>query len=183
MTYFVCWISISFDEKWPQCYTPQCIIHEYRTSIYRHLGMEYTCIWGVGSAVPVNTVVCHWLLGILFGCHGLLTYSLYSLVATGYSWYSLVTTGYSWYFFVARRHSPAPPRRRSTQYRTTFVSLSVSLWNDLDDLVFDSAGLAGFMGRIKLSCSPDLLLYFVFHCFLFFSLKLDCCMGLGSSDW
>ena len=39
--------------------------------------------------------------------------------------------------FVAHRHSFDPPRCRTSQYRRTFVSFSVSLWNDLTDPVFD----------------------------------------------
>ena len=44
----------------------------------------------------------------------------------------------------AHRHSFAPPRCRTSQYRKTFVPLSVSLWNDLSDPVFDGVGLSGF---------------------------------------
>ena len=29
----------------------------------------------------------------------------------------------------------------------TFINISVSLWNDFADPVFDGAGLAGFKGR------------------------------------
>ena len=38
-------------------------------------------------------------------------------------------------------------RCRTSQYRRTFIHLSVSLWNDLGDPVFDSVGLAGFKSR------------------------------------
>ena len=38
---------------------------------------------------------------------------------------------------VAHRHSFANPRCRTSQYRRTFVPISVSLWNDLSDPVFD----------------------------------------------
>ena len=48
---------------------------------------------------------------------------------------------------VAHRYSSAPPRGRTSQYRRTFVPLSVSLWNDLCDPVFDGVGLAGFKSR------------------------------------
>ena len=48
---------------------------------------------------------------------------------------------------VAHRHSFAPPRCRTSQYRRTFVPLSVSLWNDLSDPVFDGVGLTGFKSR------------------------------------
>ena len=46
--------------------------------------------------------------------------------------------------FVAHRHSFAPPRCRTSQYRRSFVPLSVSLWNALSDPVFNGLGLAGF---------------------------------------
>ena len=42
---------------------------------------------------------------------------------------------------VAHRHLFAPPRCRTSQYLRTFMLLSVSLWNDLSDPVFDSVGL------------------------------------------
>ena len=48
---------------------------------------------------------------------------------------------------VADRYTYAPLRCRTSQYRMTFVPLSVSLWNDLADLVFDGVGLAGFKSR------------------------------------
>ena len=37
----------------------------------------------------------------------------------------------------AHRYTYAPPRCRTSQYHKTFISLSVSLWNDLSDPVFD----------------------------------------------
>ena len=45
---------------------------------------------------------------------------------------------------VAHRYTYAPPRM---QYRRTFVPLSVFLWNDLADPIFDGVGLAGFKSR------------------------------------
>ena len=36
---------------------------------------------------------------------------------------------------VVHRHSFAPPRCRTSQYRRSFVPLSVSLWNDLSNRV------------------------------------------------
>ena len=47
----------------------------------------------------------------------------------------------------AHRHSFAPPRCRTSQYRRSFLTLSVSLWNDLSDPVFDGVGLSGFKSR------------------------------------
>ena len=48
---------------------------------------------------------------------------------------------------VAHRHSFAPPRRRTFQYRRSFVPPSVSLCNNLSDPVFDRVELAGFKSR------------------------------------
>ena len=48
---------------------------------------------------------------------------------------------------VADRHSFVPPRCRTSQYRRSFVPLSVSLWNDLSDPLFDGVGLVGFKSR------------------------------------
>ena len=45
---------------------------------------------------------------------------------------------------VAHRYTYAPPRCRTSQYRRPFIQLSVSLWNDLADPLFDGVGLAGF---------------------------------------
>ena len=47
----------------------------------------------------------------------------------------------------AHRYTYAPPRYRTVQYCRIFVPLAVSLWNGLDDLVFDGVGLAGFKSR------------------------------------
>ena len=47
----------------------------------------------------------------------------------------------------AHRNSFTPPRCRTSQYRRSFVPLSVSLWNNLSDPVFDGVGLAGFKSR------------------------------------
>ena len=70
---------------------------------------------------------------------------------------------------VAHRYAYAPPRSRTSQYRKTFVPLSVSLWNDLADPRFDGVGLVGFKSRanaffIGLSCYniPTLVFYYFF---------------------
>ena len=49
--------------------------------------------------------------------------------------------------FIVHRYTFAPPRCRTSQYRRTFIHLSVSLWNDLVDPVFDGVRLAGFKSR------------------------------------
>ena len=45
---------------------------------------------------------------------------------------------------IAHRYTYAPPRCRTSEDRRTFIPLSVSLWNDLGDPVFDGVGLADF---------------------------------------
>ena len=45
---------------------------------------------------------------------------------------------------IAHRYTYVPPQCTTTQYRMSFILLSVSLWNDLGDPVFDGVGLAGF---------------------------------------
>ena len=48
---------------------------------------------------------------------------------------------------IAHRFTYAPPRCSTSQYRWTFIPLSVSLWNDLSDPVFEGVGVAGFKSR------------------------------------
>ena len=48
---------------------------------------------------------------------------------------------------VTHRYTYAAPRCRTSQYSRTFIPLSVSLWNDLANPVFDGVGLAGFKSR------------------------------------
>ena len=48
---------------------------------------------------------------------------------------------------IAHRFTYAPPRCRTSQYRRAFIPLSVYLWNDLSDPVFDGVGLEGFKSR------------------------------------
>ena len=50
---------------------------------------------------------------------------------------------------VAHRYTYEPPRCRTLQYRRTLVLLTVSLWNDLADPVFDGVGLASFKSRVN----------------------------------
>ena len=52
---------------------------------------------------------------------------------------------------VAHRYTNAPPRCRTSQYTRIFIPLSVSLWNDLANPVFDGVGLAGFNSRVNAS--------------------------------
>ena len=48
---------------------------------------------------------------------------------------------------MAHRYTYALPRCRTSQYLRTFIPLSVSLWNDLIDPIFDGVGLVGFKSR------------------------------------
>ena len=50
---------------------------------------------------------------------------------------------------IAHRYTYAPLRCRTSQYRRTVISLSVSLRNDLGDRVFDGVGLAGFKSSVS----------------------------------
>ena len=63
---------------------------------------------------------------------------------------------------VAHRYTYALPRCGTSQYRITFIALSVSLWNDLADPVFDGVGLAGFKCRanVLLALLPPTILLF-----------------------
>ena len=85
---------------------------------------------------------------------------------------------------IAQRYTYAPIRCRTSQYRRTFIPLSVSLWNGLSDTVFDGVGLASFKSRAN-AC---LLAYLLAHClspavFPFSSFILYVgVVGLGSSD-
>ena len=46
---------------------------------------------------------------------------------------------------VAHRYTYSPPRRRTSQYRMTFIPISVSLWNALVDPVSDGVELVLFL--------------------------------------
>ena len=45
---------------------------------------------------------------------------------------------------IKHRYIYEPTRCRTSQYRRIFIPLSVSLWNDLSDPVFDGVGLSSF---------------------------------------
>ena len=55
-------------------------------------------------------------------------------------WVTRGTVIVHWYTY-------APPRCRTSQYGRTFIPFSLSLWNDLSDLVLDGVGLVGFKSR------------------------------------
>ena len=45
---------------------------------------------------------------------------------------------------IANRYVYSPRRCRTSEYGKTFIPLSVSLWNEIGDPVFDGVGLVGF---------------------------------------
>ena len=84
---------------------------------------------------------------------------------------------------IAHRFTYAPPRCRTSQYHMTFIPLSVSLWNDFSDPVFDGVGLVGFktgpMLFIGLAAGSHLsLTIFPFSSFILWV----GIVGMGSSD-
>ena len=52
---------------------------------------------------------------------------------------------------IAHWYTYALPRCRTLQFSRTFIPISVSLWNDLPNPVFDGVGLAGFKSRANAS--------------------------------
>ena len=78
---------------------------------------------------------------------------------------------------ITPRYTYAPPRCRTSQDRRTFIQLSVALWNDLSDSVFEGVGLAGFKSRAN-----AFLLAFTFR-LLLLSVSLLSFYGLVSWSW
>ena len=66
---------------------------------------------------------------------------------------------------------------RTFQYNRTLVSLSVSLWNNPSETVFDGVVLAGFKSN------HNLIFLFVSYYFLFFFFPWVGCMGLDTLSW
>ena len=69
---------------------------------------------------------------------------------------------------VAHKHSFAPSPSKTSQYRRTFVELSVFLWNDLYDpsSVFDGVGRLDLRAEPMPSCWPNLPILSIFFFFL-----------------
>ena len=74
---------------------------------------------------------------------------------------------------VAHWYTYAPPRCRTSQYSRTFVFLSVSLWNDLADLVFYAMGMPGSRAVPMLFYWPKMF-YPSFSLLLFFPFSSSC---------
>ena len=84
---------------------------------------------------------------------------------------------------VTHRYIYAPPRCRTSQYSMTFNSLSLSLWNDLANPVFDDEGLAGFKSRANAfllthACSIPTIVFYSFSLSLLSVYRLGL-WGLG----
>ena len=60
------------------------------------------------------------------------------------------------------------------------LPLSVSLWNDLSDPVFDGVGLEGFKSEPMLSCLHDLLFLFCLLLFYLFLPSMGWLCGVGA---
>ena len=84
---------------------------------------------------------------------------------------------------MAHCYTYAPPRFRTYECRMTFISLSVSQWNNLCDPVFDGVGLAGLKSRANYFLLAWLLAPFLSPTLFPFSsfILLVGIVGLGSS--
>ena len=84
---------------------------------------------------------------------------------------------------IAHQYIYAPPSCRTSQYRRTFIPLSVFLWNNLSDPVFNGVGLAGYKSRanafLLASCYLTFCLLFSLSLLSFYGSVL---WGLGSLD-
>ena len=68
--------------------------------------------------------------------------------------------------YSAHRHTCTPPHCRTSQYRRTFIQISVSLRKNLADTRFDGVGLADFKSRANVFLLASAALYiFVFYYF------------------
>ena len=74
---------------------------------------------------------------------------------------------------VAHRYTYAPLRCRTSQYRMILIPLSVSLWNDLADPVFNGAEQAGFKSRANFLLTK---LLYPYHSLLLFFLSSSFCL-------
>ena len=84
---------------------------------------------------------------------------------------------------IAHRFTYTPPCCRTSEYRRTFIPLSVSLWNDLSDPVFDGVGHSDSIFQEQGQCLFIGLAarsLFVYCCspFLFFH-SVGWCCGVG----
>ena len=80
---------------------------------------------------------------------------------------------------ITHQYTHAPPRCRTSQYHITFIPLSVSLWNDLGDPVFNCVVLSSFKSKANFFYWPSCSLPF---CLLLFSYLFSFC-GLVFWGW
>ena len=83
---------------------------------------------------------------------------------------------------VAHRYTYARPSYRTSQYRKTFINLSVSLGNDLADPVFAGVRLASFNSSANAFLLPKLL-YHYYSFLLFFHFSSFCLYRLPLWGW
>ena len=88
----------------------------------------------------------------------------------------------------AHRYTYAPSRCRTSQFRITFIPLSVFLWNDHIDPVFDGVGLTGFWRRAMLFYWPKMLYPYTsllpsFSFLFFLSIGWYCGAGVFGLIW
>ena len=80
--------------------------------------------------------------------------------------------------FIAHWYTYASPHCRTLQYPMTFISLSVSLWNDLADPVFDGVGLVDFKSRanafLLAYAARSLIVSYCFPFLFFLSIGWHC---------
>ena len=75
---------------------------------------------------------------------------------------------------VAHRYTYEPPRCITSQCRRTFIPLSVSLWNDLADPVFDGVWLADESNAFIGQAARSLFVVYCFPFLVFLSVGLYC---------
>ena len=85
---------------------------------------------------------------------------------------------------LALQYIYSPLRSRTSQYRRTFISLSVSLWNDFAYPAFDGVELVGFKSRansfLLASAALSIFIYYYFPFLFFLSIGWYC--GVSYTD-
>ena len=109
-----------------------------------------------------------------FGCN--LMYPFYGTLPVSYAPVRVTRRALD-----THRYTYAPPRCRTSHYRRTFIPLSVSLWNDLANPVFDGVIRAGFKRTANdLLFSEAARSFFVIYYFPFLSfLSIGWYCGVG----
>ena len=110
------------------------------------------------------------------------------LIHSLYYWADLLGVLFFRYFWLQPCPSFVPPHCKTSQNYRTFVPLSVSLWNDFGDPVFDGVGLEGFKSRanacfpVGLICSfilsPTIFSCSSFHGLVVWGIRIDSVLAL-----